>query len=67
MKRPYLNMEQRKQIRLNTMYGAGLKVNLAQTQLLHSIRKEQGCFAAWKAGRELNKAYKLLTPSYKTN
>ena len=61
MKRPYLNMEQRREIRRDTFVGSALKLGLANDQLLKTIRKNEGCIGAWIAKRELNKAYKTLT------
>jgi hypothetical protein len=57
MKRPYLNMEQRREIRLDTFVGAALKAELAHHQLIKAIRKDKGTHYASAAEREMIKIY----------
>ena len=51
MKKPLLNQEQREAIRLDTYYGAHLKLNLAVKGFLRAVYREDGCIAMKKAER----------------
>ena len=46
MKRPLFNLEQRELIRLNTVIGAGLELNLAVMKFRREIHRDKGCIIA---------------------
>ena len=53
MKRPLLNMDQRQSIRLETLEGATLEMNLAVQHLRRDVYKTKGWLAMKKAERDI--------------
>ncbi|MGR3221238.1 MAG: hypothetical protein ACUZ8H_15695 [Candidatus Anammoxibacter sp.] len=58
MKKPLLNLEQRRDIRFKTFYGASLELHLAISHLRRDVYKTDGYFAMKTVEKQLNK---LLT------